>query len=185
PMFRCKTTTKALSTDGRESRGADGRESRGADGRESRGADGREISTSRKMAENQEVLMAERSAPLERWQRIKSSKGSSEAISGIKFINKSLYIEGEPGKMNALRPNWIYLAGYLTRVPIEPVEFDVEFADDLTLLDEDKASLQEFFNRVTDRAEKVGLHVYVKKTNRMAVGSDQPLEIFYKGKRVE
>ena len=61
----------------------------------------------------------------------------------------------------------------------------VGFADDLTLLDEDKASLQEFFNRITDRSEKAGLHVNAKKKKCMAVCSDQPLEILHKGERVE
>ena len=62
---------------------------------------------------------------------------------------------------------------------------DIEFADDLTLLDEDKASLQEFFNSAIDQAEKEGLNINVKKTKCMAVFTNQPLEIFHKDERVK
>jgi len=62
---------------------------------------------------------------------------------------------------------------------------DVEFAENLTLLDEDKASLQEFFNRVIDRTKKLGMNVNVKETKCMVAYSDQPPKIFHTGDRVE
>ena len=61
---------------------------------------------------------------------------------------------------------------------------DLDFADDVALLEMTKQRLQELLNKVSVKAEKVGLNINIDKTKSMAT-SGSPFELQHKNRRVE
>jgi ribosomal protein S13 len=61
---------------------------------------------------------------------------------------------------------------------------DLDFADDVALLEMTKQRLQELLNKVSVKAEKVGLNINIDKTKSMAT-SGSPVELLHKNRRVE
>ncbi|XP_065557858.1 uncharacterized protein LOC136025795 [Artemia franciscana] len=61
---------------------------------------------------------------------------------------------------------------------------DVDFADDVGLIEADKQKLQEFLNKLAEKAEYFGLHINAPKTKAMSISSS-PMGIQLGGEDIE